>query len=503
MKLNRLLLLLILLLGAVTLFAAEILDSELFLDVLLYKGTQIKVSNPATIIATEGKSPIGKSITGDFTIQLSGSESTRFYGILNRIDTIDLINKPLLPQLEFDNDDLNIRSGFVWESGKLKIIKEKLVFEDKSFTDFESASEYCISAGIPIKNITPIPMNNPQIRIVPSKGQSHYFELPLHLISDQDLKFGTDQLGYSGEFIIKSSADGLILCQNISLEDYIAGVIQNEIGSGAPIEALKTQAVAARSHAISLLLYNRHKQDGYDLCNTTHCQVYKGKHLLNQSVLDAVYSTEGEILTYDQRIASTTYHSSSGGKTDSSVNIWRGSVYPYLNGVVVYTEAENYDLTKEAEARLWIDYQLKTTGLTSWERSSLSWERSISSSQVAKNLNLSSIDSIEVVRRGFSGRILSLRINGSFLLEGEYKIRQALGGLPSSFFYIHGIYSTTATGNPLHKISATIRVKGKGSGHGVGMCQVGTLQLARSGMDYRSILSFFYPGTTLEKDWMD
>ncbi|MDZ4122497.1 MAG: SpoIID/LytB domain-containing protein, partial [Candidatus Cloacimonadaceae bacterium] len=231
--------------------------------------------------------------------------------------------------------------------------------------------------------------------------------------------------------------------------------------------------------------------------------VYKGRHLLNQNILTAVEQTKGEILVYEGRIASATYHSSSGGKTDSSQNIWRGNFYPYLCGVTVYPEAESYDLTTETDAKKWINFKLQTNGMSSWERQSLSWSKSISRSQLAKNLSLSRINTIEIVRRGFSGRILSLRFNGDVLLEGEYRIRQAFGNLPSSFFYIEGNQGRSKDGNPLYTVHETIKLNGKGSGHGVGMCQVSTLQKARAGENYKDILSTFYPGTEIIDKWLE
>jgi len=495
MRKHYLILLLVIILGAVQLDCAYIIDHDLYLEVLIEEGRNLNAKTSGKIHVSEDKSPISKTFEGSIKLMLQDNTTLKYFGVLNRSETIaDSVS---------DGQDLHLKTNFAWKDGRLKLEKERLIYEDISFPSMDEAQRYCQETGIPQKNITPVEMIGTQLRIADSSGKSSYFELPVRLKSEQDIVFGTSKYGYGGSFIIKAVGGKLVVCHVLPMDEYIAGVIQNEIGSNAPLEAMKTQAVTARSHAVSLLLYNRHKYDGYDLCNSTHCQVYKGKHLLNQNVLDAVSSTKNQVLVHEERIASTTYHSSSGGKTDSSMNIWKGKPYPYLMGVVVYPEAEEYDLTQEADCRAWIDFKLDSSNMSNWERASLSWTRSISNSQLASNLGIARVDSIEIIKRGFSGRILSIRINGSTVLDGEYKIRQAFGALPSSLFYIEGSSSTNAAGNTVYRIGSNVKVVGKGSGHGVGMCQVSTLQRARTGQIYNEILEFFYPGTQIISNWLE
>nr|MBP7310892.1 SpoIID/LytB domain-containing protein [Candidatus Cloacimonadota bacterium] len=262
--------------------------------------------------------------------------------------------------------------------------------------------------------------------------------------------------------------------------------------------------VAARTHAVSLLLNNRHKADGYDLCNGTHCQVYKGEYLSNPTILQAVNDTAGEVLFIGDQVADATYHSSCGGKTDSSAAIWKGKPLEHLNGVTCIAEADSLDLKSEDGARLWIDTKTATVGMSSWERGALSWEKSISKAKLAANAGLSSLNKIEILSRGRSGRILSMRLYGNKTtqLDNEYKIRQVFGNLLSSCFYIKGNFQNhngTITIFP----RASLSLKGKGAGHGVGMCQVGTLRMAREGVAYIDILEHYYPGTTISNEWMN
>ncbi|MDZ4182346.1 MAG: SpoIID/LytB domain-containing protein, partial [Candidatus Cloacimonadaceae bacterium] len=290
----------------------------------------------------------------------------------------------------------------------------------------------------------------------------------------------------------------------LPLEDYVGGVIQNEIGNSAPIEALKAQAIAARTHAVSLLLYNRHKSDGYDLCNATHCQVYKGKHLSNDNIVRSVIETKYQIMVYGARVADATYHSSCGGRTDSSANIWKGTPLPFLMGVACWDDCDSLDLTNEKNARAWIDTKVVSPGASSWERATLQWEKTVTRTTLENNLGIKSLRRIEINKRGTSGRIVSMTFvgNNRVTLDSEYRIRQVFGGLSSSFFYIKGTYSSSK-GAIVMQVPTKLQVKGKGSGHGVGMCQVGTLKRARDGMAYTDILQTYYPGTSLSDKWME
>lgn len=464
---------------------AELIDNQLWLEIYLDSGSQISLrsrdSKPAVLTVSEIGSPISKQLQGDVKVSFMNWDKLPFWGLLNRIEPLAAGS---------DDEDYATRQSFGWENGKLALRREKLVFEPDSFSTQASALRYADETGIPKAQVQAIPMLNATVKIQ-AGGTDHYFETPLLIKSERDIQIGGLNLGFGGQFIIKAIGEKLVITHFLSLEDYVGGVIQNEIGTGAPIEALKTQAVAARTHAISLLLYNRHKADGYDLCNGTHCQVYKGQYLSNANIRKAVFDTAGEVILSEGRIADATYHSACGGKTDSSTNIWKGSPLPHLMGVTCISAADSLDLSSEADAKHWIDSQLHDPEASSWEKAALGWKRDISRSRLASNLGLKRIKKIEILKRGHSGRIVSMRFSGdhSVTMDSEYKIRQAFGGLPSSFFYITGF-------------GATISVKGKGSGHGVGMCQVGALRLARAGWTYPLILQRYYPGTTLSRDWM-
>lgn len=498
MRLNCLLfnILLCILLTWGGLYAAEIRNGSLWLEISLHHSSQVNIRQTGSANLTDDSGIYSRDVSSDIDIRISGSPVSH-YGIIDRVVTAELDYS--------DSDDYSSRSFFAWEDSTLAIKEEHIYLLDMSFTTEEAATSFARENRIASTMVYNVPMSGSTLEITDSSGRKLYFESPVRLRANSPLSFDNSGLKYSGEFIIKVIGNQIQVNHLINLENYLAGVVQNEIGNGAPLEALKAQAVAARSHAVSMLLYNRHKNDGYDLCNGTHCQVYKGEYLQNANILEAVLSTGGEILSYNGRAIDATYHSACGGKTDSSQLIWRGTPTPYLMGVTCIDDADNLDLSREDDARRWINTSTNSSGMSSWERASQTWTRSIRLSTLASNLGLSSISRAEILARGQSGRILSIRFTGSSskTVTGEYQIRRAFGSLPSSLFFIDGRYSINSNGNAVYELGANLRIKGKGSGHGVGMCQVGALRMSRDGADYREILSHYYPGTLLRTDWLN
>ena len=483
---------------ASTLFGADFYQGQLFLEVNLETASQLKIS-PASasnrVLITEQEGLISREFGGGIKISLVNPEALSYYGI---------IEKSLIVSDDKDYPGAVPRLFFAWENQHLIIKRELLYFSSQSFSTITEAESYARLQGIPLSKIMPVPVINSTVMVQADNAEAMYLETPLLISSASELRINGAKLGYSGDFVLKTVNGKLVLNHYLALEDYLAGVVQNEIGNTSPLEALKAQAVASRTHAISLLLNNRHKADGYELCNSTHCQVYKGKYLQSNYIRQAVKETESEVLYANEGIADATYHSSCGGKTDASSKIWKGKPISHLNGVTCIEAADSLNLSVEADARKWIDTKPDSEGLLSWERGALSWSKSITNKQLAANIGLNYISRIEILERSRSGRIISMKFigNSQVLLDNEYKIRLAWGNLLSSFFYIRGNYKTE---NKIIEITpkATLEIHGRGAGHGVGMCQVGALKMAREGKSYSDILAHYYPGTTLHKDWFN
>lgn len=144
---------------------------------------------------------------------------------------------------------------------------------------------------------------------------------------------------WHGDFCYRIVSGGKLAVINyVNIEDYVKGVLPYEVNADWPSEALKAQAVCARSFAHGT---NKHASDGFELCNTTNCQVYKGANLATANSDAAVDATRGEILSYNGEPVIGYFFSSDGGATEDAVNVWGGD-YPYLKGKVdPYEDVEN------------------------------------------------------------------------------------------------------------------------------------------------------------------
>jgi len=143
---------------------------------------------------------------------------------------------------------------------------------------------------------------------------------------------------YKGGFQYARRDGALITVVNmVPIEDYIEGILPNEMNNAWPMEALKAQACCARSYALSTL--NRHNADGFDLCVTEHCQVYRGRNGTNERTDQAVKETAGMYITYNGELCQTYYASCNGGASESVENVWNLPL-PYLKGVVDPYEAD-------------------------------------------------------------------------------------------------------------------------------------------------------------------
>ncbi len=477
--------------------AAEYRNNQLYLEINLAINGKINLKQQvsgANLLISDAEELFCRTLKGNISISPANPGTTSYYTFLEHREVAGVV----------PDDTLAVaREFFAWEDNHLVIKHELLFYSRLSFASRDEAESYAKAHKIDKARIIEVPLINSTVKVQTDKGESIYWETPLRINCSTGLKINEQDYPFEGEFILKTVSGKLVLNQVLGLEDYLAGVIQNEIGNTSPHEALKAQAVAARTHALSLLLNNRHKADGYDLCSGTHCQVYKGKHLQSDAIRKAVLDCRAEALFTENGVADATYHSSCGGKTDASSIIWKGKPIAHLNGVTCIPEADSLDLSTEAGSREWIDHKQDSAGISSWERGAISWEKSISRGKLAANLGMAYIDKLEILSRGHSGRIVSMKLYGdkTVKLDNEYKIRQAFGNLLSSFFYIKGSYNL-ADGAVIIRPQDTLNLKGKGAGHGVGMCQVGALRMARAGINYLDILAHYYPGVELRSDWL-
>ena len=295
-------------------------------------------------------------------------------------------------------------------------------------------------------------------------------------------KAGLNKACYNGEFIVTVNGNKLNAINVIDIEDYLRGVVPYEIGKldESKFEALKAQAVAARTYAYKH--FGSRVAQGFDVYADTRDQVYKGLHSATTLTDKAVRETEGVVMTYNGEFITAYYHSTCGGETEG-VATWGRPDHPYLKN--------KPDLRPDGTP--WC----RESSYSEWTREFTEDELrdlfQINAKEAKANVpSFSSIKSMHIQDTLKSGRIHTLVIetnNGSFTAKAD-KIRWLFkrGGtiLPSSFFRIH------KNGNDWI-------LKGKGFGHGVGLCQMGARARAQAGQSYIQILTHYYPGITLEK----
>ncbi len=311
---------------------------------------------------------------------------------------------------------------------------------------------------------------------------------------------------YGGSLRLQPNAHGeFTLVNQVPLETYLRGVVPYEIGANAPPQAVAAQTIIARTYALRNL--RRFAVDDYQLCATVHCQVYKGLNGTNATSDRAIANTSGLVLTYENELIDALYSSTTGGVTAGFEDTWNGEQRPYLQAVIdapqPFWDLVKYPLNNEKTFRHFIKLTkgFNETGISSLFR----WQKTRSIADLNRDLrkylqktrhplaDFNSIKSMQVNRRSPSGRILALDIvtdQGKVQLH-KNEIRSALEPPRSTFFYLQPIY------NDAKKLNAYAFIGG-GFGHGVGMSQYGSYNLAKLGWSAKEILAFYYPQTKLQ-----
>lgn len=333
---------------------------------------------------------------------------------------------------------------------------------------------------------------------------------------------------YGGFSYYRASGNNINVINMVGLTDYVKGVIPYEMSPTWPAEALKAQALCAKSY--SLNNRNKHASKGFDLCNTTDCQVYYGTNNSNENSDAAVEAVEGLFVMYEGAVCQTYYHASSGGYTEDVGNIW-GKDIPYLKAVEdIYLESTRpFSFTADLDQISWI---LQTKGYVT---------KDVTDVYVSKYSDVGNVLALTVeledgTTKTFTGDRARTALNsptlGFTVGSHRYTIN---GGSPDESVNINGMQVSidslyaqgdgkkakkvdiedgllALTADGLEDITITkpekvqnndgkYTITGTGSGHNIGLSQEGAKSMANMGFTFEEIIEFYFTGA--EVDYYD
>jgi stage II sporulation protein D len=290
---------------------------------------------------------------------------------------------------------------------------------------------------------------------------------------------------YRGEIVVKHLKDQIVVINRVKLDEYIYSVVAEEIGKDKPSEALKTQAVVARTVALFRKKIKIHKY--FDICRGQHCQVYSGVKKETEEVINAVNSTVGEVVIKNNVLQDLFFHANCGGLTKR-----------YWGKDEFISDVEDKDYNSKniyywyfTPPKLWCgSSEYVHPGFSRWVRVV---EKSLLEKYLDETYKIGKLKDIQIISRDVNFYIEKIKIIGSkkkVVLSKEHLIRNIvpLGPLRSSSFILE-----------YNKNTDEFYFFGAGWGHGVGMCQSGVSNLSKQGENYVNVIKHYYPDVEIKK----
>ena len=354
-------------------------------------------------------------------------------------------------------------------------------------------------------------------------------EYPLGILPNSEQTWFKGYKYYGGFEYNRISGNNITVINVVSLTDYIKGVIPYEVNPNWPIEAQKAQALCAKCYTVKSL--GKHKTKGFDLCNTTDCQMYQGTNNATATSDEAVEATEGLFVLYDGEICTTYYHASSGGYTEDAGNIW-GKDIPYLKAVedTYLKSTRPFSVTLDLEQITWI---LQAKGLIA--------DAEVEDLYVSKYSDAGNVLALTVeldngTTKTFTGDRARTALNSATLgvtigshrytinggstedtvningtqVELDDLYAQGDGKKAKSIDVEDGLVALTANGieevtitepTKIERDDGIYVINGTGSGHNIGLSQEGARSMAEEGFDFEEIIEFYF--TDAEVDYYD
>ena len=306
---------------------------------------------------------------------------------------------------------------------------------------------------------------------------------------------------YGGSLRLQPNAYGTYtLVNKVPLETYLRGVVPHEIGASSPYASMEAQAILARTYVLRNV--RRFAIDNYELCADTNCQVYKGLTEVYPQVDRAIVNTRGKVVAYNNELVDALYSATSGGVTSPFNDVWSGEPRPYLQAVIDAPgniwDLSQQSLADEENFRRFISLKkgFNETGIDTFR-----WREETTLEAIAQFLkqyfqkkqnslaNFKTVKAVQVTERSPAGRVLKMVVQtdqGPINIDKD-EIRNAFYPPISTLFYLDPVY------NPDKTLKGYAFVGG-GFGHGVGMSQSGSYNLAKLGWTSGRILGFYFPG---------
>ena len=350
-------------------------------------------------------------------------------------------------------------------------------------------------------------------------------EYPLGIMPMSEQTWFKGYKYYGGFEYNRVSGNNMNVINVIGLTDYVKGVIPYEISPSWPIESQKAQALCAKSYTVNNV--NKHRAKGFDLCNTTDCQVYYGTNNANEVSDEAVESVDGLFVIYDGKICQTYYHASSGGYTEDAGNIW-GRDIPYLKAVEdTYLESMRpFSFTITLDQITWV---LQTKGYITKDVTDMyvskysdvgnvlaltvelsdGTTKTFTGDRARTALNSSTlgftVGSHRYTINGATGE-QSVNINGkqvewkNLYVQGDGKKAQKMdmSGMPVALT-ANGIVEVSVN-EPQKQTNkkGEYTITGTGSGHNIGLSQEGAKSMAKAGFNHEEIIEFYFTGAKVD-----
>lgn len=279
------------------------------------------------------------------------------------------------------------------------------------------------------------------------------------------------------------SEAGATTVRDVALEEYVVVASLSEVAPSGARDAvermLEVQAIISRTYAISHL--GRHAREGFDLCSTTHCQLYNPDRLRSSrwtvTATEAAARTERLVLLYGGRPAEALYHADCGGHTSSASSVWGSADRQYL------VSRSDADLPPTVHAP-W-QYRVRRETLA---------DALLASPATAFS---GTLQTIEIASRDDGGRATQIRITGHPSRGNAVVVRAE--DFRSALSRAFGAQTIRSTRFDLRQEGGWFAFAGHGFGHGVGLCQAGAFARIRGGASARDVLDYYYPGTSLQR----